>query len=248
MKIGVVIPSYNQGRYLGRAIESVCAQSVECRVVVCDAGSRDESVEIIKGYASRLDYWRSFPDAGQASAINEGIEVLVGCEYVTWLNSDDVLAPGALGVVALAARARRADIIYGNHETIDAMGSVVGVHYHPPWWRSLVSQVGPYIAQPGTFFRRDLWRSVGMLDEQLHCVMDTEFWLRCSQRGARFFHVNACLAQFRVHPESKGEKWKVRYRTEYEALKERYGLVLPAPAYRKIPYYIFKQMSRGVGA
>src|SRR5436309_1949476 len=71
MKISVVTPSYNQGRWLEEAIQSVLGQGhPDLEYLVMDGGSSDESVEVIKRYEDRLAYWVSEPDGGQANAIN----------------------------------------------------------------------------------------------------------------------------------------------------------------------------------
>src|SRR3989442_418168 len=93
--VTVAVPSYNQGRCLDRALASIFEQEVEVEVYVADAGSNDESIEIIRKWAPRLAGWRSHPDAGQAAAINECI-VQGAAPYVCWLNSDDWLLPNGL--------------------------------------------------------------------------------------------------------------------------------------------------------
>jgi glycosyltransferase involved in cell wall biosynthesis len=74
---------------------------------------------VLKRYSSRLTYWNSARDAGQAQAINLGFKHASG-EIMAWLNSDDVLLPGALEDVGwFFARHRRVDVIYGHRLLID---------------------------------------------------------------------------------------------------------------------------------
>src|SRR5262245_49601870 len=97
MSVAIAVPSLDQGRFLAQALDSVFAQTgVPVKVAVLDAGSRDESLAVIRRYEARLHHWRSAPDRGQAAAINEGLGKLPGTRYVGWLNADDVLLPGAL--------------------------------------------------------------------------------------------------------------------------------------------------------
>ena len=81
-RVGVVIPSYNQGQYLEKALLSAIAnrRNVEMDIAVIDGGSEDNSVSIIKKYEKELKFWCSEPDKGQADAINKGIQKLSDCD------------------------------------------------------------------------------------------------------------------------------------------------------------------------
>ncbi len=108
-RIAVVTPSYNQVRYLRATIDSVLAQNYpNVAYVVEDGGSTDGTRQLLESYGDRVA-WRSERDAGQASAINRGFARVDG-EIMAYLNSDDILLPGALAYVAqtfLASPGRR---------------------------------------------------------------------------------------------------------------------------------------------
>jgi glycosyltransferase involved in cell wall biosynthesis len=98
----VIVPSFNEGAFLREALESIFRQEYpSVKVVVMDGGSTDESVPIIRSFESRLTYWQSRPDGGQAAAINEGARHTSG-EIVAWVNSDDYYWGDALWTVARA--------------------------------------------------------------------------------------------------------------------------------------------------
>ncbi|MBA3849094.1 MAG: glycosyltransferase, partial [Opitutus sp.] len=90
----LVTPSLDQAAFLSACMDSVLRQQ-GCTVhhAVRDGGSTDGSVEILRGYGERVR-WRSGPDGGQARAINAALQSLPG-EICGYLNSDDVLLPGA---------------------------------------------------------------------------------------------------------------------------------------------------------
>ncbi|TFH31827.1 MAG: glycosyltransferase, partial [Anaerolineales bacterium] len=94
--VSIVMPSFNQVRFLETALGSVLEQDYpNIELLVIDGGSTDGSLEVLQQYADRLAYWQSRPDEGQADAINQGLQRTKG-KYVAWLNSDDVYLPGAI--------------------------------------------------------------------------------------------------------------------------------------------------------
>ena len=101
MKFSVVTPSYNQGIFIERTLESVARQrdsGLEIEHVVFDGGSQDETVSILQKQGDRIR-WVSEKDKGQTDAVNKGIRATDG-EIIAWLNSDDVYYPGAFRKVS----------------------------------------------------------------------------------------------------------------------------------------------------
>ena len=106
--LSIVIANYNYGRFLEDAIASVLGQcenpidvdgrpvlpikgcSDECvELIICDADSKDNSVEVIHKHANSLAWWCSEKDDGQSAAFNKGFAQARG-EWLTWLNADDI--------------------------------------------------------------------------------------------------------------------------------------------------------------
>ncbi len=129
--ITIITPSYNQAAYLEATIRSVLEQDYPAlRYIVMDGGSSDGSVDIIKRYADQLTYWVSEKDRGQSDAINKGFlytasgeRTSTQNEIMTWLNSDDVLLPGALKHVGeIFAKYPQIQWLAGQPANMDADG------------------------------------------------------------------------------------------------------------------------------
>lgn len=177
--VSIVTPSLNQGKYIRQTIKSVLSQDFcDFEYWVIDGGSTDETLSILREYEGHI-YWVSEPDNGQANAINKGWRYTKG-EIISWLNSDDLLAPGAIrrAVDALCSDPHLAGV-YGDCVYINDRGIPLGKHPSRPYsYEELVIKAKDFIPQPGTFLRRHFVEQVGMLDENLHYVMDYDLWLR----------------------------------------------------------------------
>jgi glycosyltransferase involved in cell wall biosynthesis len=189
-RISVIIPSFNTGSFLEQSIRSVLSQDVpDPELILIDGGSRDSSIEIIRGYADRLAYWESGPDRGQSHAINKGFARATG-EIITFLSGDDYYLPGAFMDVATQ---------YQKHPE---SGAIIGGfcildegHYAPgepqrPFLRGdspvdlSLGPPGKYrLHQVATFYTRAALDAVGRsVREDMKYVMDRELLYRvCRQ-------------------------------------------------------------------
>jgi hypothetical protein len=88
-KITIVVPSYNQAKFLEEAIRSILLQNYpNLELIIMDGGSDDISRDILEKYSPWISYWQSEKDGGQGQAINMGFSIASG-NYYGWLNSDD---------------------------------------------------------------------------------------------------------------------------------------------------------------
>ena len=169
--------------------------------ILVDGGSTDGSLEIIQEYSSRLAWWVSEPDAGQAEAINKGLAHARG-EIVAWLNSDDIYLPGALDQAATALQASPgAAFIFGDAVTVNSEGAALKQLKFPEWrLRDLVAF--RIICQPAVFIRRSVLDRAGPLDTSYHFLLDHQLWIRLASL-APIDHLSMPLAAARHHPAAK---------------------------------------------
>ena len=225
--ISIVIANYNYGRFLEAAIQSVMTQDMgdNVELIICDAVSTDNSVDIIKKYAcglppnthrygragsamnsSLISWWCSEKDGGQSAAFNKGFSHARG-EWLTWLNADDLLMPGTLKEFSrLVEQKPEAEWVTGNMLYFDSeTGKIMqvnwGPHIKPPFLRRGKSFYAVF--GPTTFWKKSLYDKVGPIDEKLHYAMDTEYWVRMTMAGVKQYRLNHICWGFRKHDESK---------------------------------------------
>jgi glycosyltransferase involved in cell wall biosynthesis len=202
-RISIVTPSYNQARFLTAALESVFAQGYpNLEYLVLDGGSQDRSAQIIERVATRLAFWRSSPDKGQAAAINEGFGRATG-EILAWLNSDDLYMPATFEEVArtLEGLVHEPVVCYGGCELFwDGTGRRE-LRPAVPFDRTRL-EIVDWLDQPSVFWTRAAWEKVGQLDETLHYAFDWDWFLRAA-KVCRFIAIDALLSQYRIHSKHK---------------------------------------------
>ena len=204
--LSIVIANHNYGRFLEDALQSIFLQDMgdKVEIIICDAASTDNSIEVIKKYEDKIAWWCSEKDGGQSAAFNKGFAHAKG-RFLTWLNADDLLLPGALA----------------------KFNAAVSRHPHGEWFGGGCVQLDPYlkvfkcdrprkisklrakhglvsVTGPSSFFAKDLYERVGKVDERFHYMMDTNLWLRFVVIGnAKYIPIPGYLWGLRLHPDAK---------------------------------------------
>lgn len=201
--ISIVVPSYNQGQFIGDTIASILSQGIEgVEILVMDGGSSDQTVSILRNYRDQI-HWISEGDKGQSDAINKGMSQAHG-DILAYLNSDDRYVRGALrSVLDAFQRNPSADIVYGDINYIDSQGSLIRSGKTIDFDYNIFLYDYDFICQPASFWRRSVIERIGMMDLSLRYHMDYDFFMRAAAAGCHFYHLRYPLADFRFHGESK---------------------------------------------
>jgi len=219
----IIMPSFNQASFIEQSILSVLEQGYGAiEFLVVDGGSSDSTPSILNKFSSRISRIISDPDSGQADAINKGLRRATG-EILGWINSDDILYPGVVSLVADIFKAHPdVGVIYGNvdyganessidrtirGESFDFLDSFRRLHIPMP--------------QQGCFWRRSAMIQCGLLHERWHYVLDRDFFIRLADKE-RCLYVNHTFGLFRSHPHSKSSFFATCWIQELEDLYSGY--------------------------
>ena len=232
-RITVVTPSFNQGAFLEETIRSVLLQGYpDIEYLVVDGGSRDGSPEVIRKYGRWLAWWASEPDSGQADAINKGLARATG-EIFNWVNSDDLLAPGAL--TEIAERFDASVDAFAGACVVFGSGFPTLVQANRGLEPALLvrGNVRARLQQPAFWLRPANVASCGGLDAGFHCFFDVELAVRYLASFPRVAYSDAVVARFRFHPESKSVARREEFQREYVRTLEKISGTAPSPALRR---------------
>lgn len=205
--VSIVTPSLNHANFLINTIDSISDQQYPAlEYHIQDGNSEDGTLDLLRSIRAENLSWSSEPDSGQAQAINRAFSKTNG-EIMAWVNSDDLLLPGALNCVIYHFNKHpEIDVIYGNRLLIDEDNKEIGSWILPKHNNNVLSWAD-YIPQETLFWRRSIWDKTGAkLDESFQFAMDWELLIRFRDSGANFLHIDRFLGAFRVHKEQKTSK------------------------------------------
>ena len=223
LKFSIITPSYNQGKYIEDTIRSVLNQNYNnFEHIIFDNKSTDNTINILKKY-NHLK-WVSEKDYGQTNAINKGLKVARG-DIIGYLNSDDMLMPGAFKFVEDYFKNNRdVDLVYGNCILIDDKSNQIKTRKPERFnLRRLLYLGYSYIQQPSTFFRKSVIGSTGYFDERLKYVMDYDYWIRIARDDKVLRYVDMDLSLMRIHREAKTFADNKEMFKEAFSISKKYG-------------------------
>lgn len=241
-KISVVVPSFNQAKYLELALRSIIDQNYpNLELIVVDGGSTDESPDIIRKYSASMAFWCSEPDGGQTQGIIKGFTHATG-EVLCFLNSDDLFEPRSLHEVGeYFAKHPDVDAVYGNALWIDAEGNVLRPQKEIPFSRFIFLHTYNYIPSMSMFWRRAIYDIAGGFDATYQMAFDADLWMRISDHGT-IKHVTRQWSRMRFYPEQKSQRLRDLTIREDMQVRARYWKNHTMPS----TYYFLRSVALSV--
>lgn len=254
--VSVCIPTYNTGRYLPFAIESVLRQDFQdYELIICDDASTDNTAEICQSYRDpRIRYIQTAGKSGQSGNFNRCLNEARG-EFVTLLHADDYFLPGFLeDRVGRLANSRFVDFVFGAVQVVDAAGEYLSTSGR---WLEDTSFApgqllepmlhGCILCPPSLMVRKRCLERVGLFRTDLTWGPDWEWDLRLAERCGGFFTAKA-LAAYRVHDASGTAEQLAAAKNgpqERRILSETFSRLCAAnPEFGRLRRPVFRGLSR----
>lgn len=227
--LSIIVPSFNQGAFIRKTIESCLQQDYRpIEIVVIDGASTDDTVPVLKSFGSIPELrWISERDSGVVEAVNKGLKIATGV-FGAIQSSDDCYLPGAFRLATRQLQEHpECGLVYGDIEKIDVSGALLSRTQLAPFSLEGLLSKATWIPQPSCFFRMSAARDVKGWRESVSYAADADMWLRILliAEGWKF---DAHIAQRRMHAEQRDVQGE-RVLSDYVRMINDFFTVYKAP-------------------
>lgn len=240
--ITIVTPSFNQGQFIEETILSVLNQTYKnIQYIIVDGGSTDNTMEVVNKYHDRIDIIIHEKDKGQSDAINKGFKLANG-ELVGWINSDDVLYPDCVEKIVELYNKKKDGVIYYStyNDRIDKKSNRLSTYQKIIPSKDYLLNINYDVIQQASFYKTEIVKKIGYLDESIHYCMDLDLWLRLLNHGHIYAFNEKPLSAFRIWEETKTTTGINKFLREIRKTLLNHGANLFSPNIRRTYWYGIK--------
>lgn len=202
--VSIIIPCFNAESWLKEAIDSCLEQDYpNIEVIVIDDGSTDNSLEIMRGYGSRIIV-ESISRKGACFARNRGFQLSSG-DYIQYLDADDYILPGKFKNQVRCLEETGADVVYSDwrnqiyqQDGTSLLGKIQNCGIYPDALELLLSH-RQFMQTANPLFTRESIAGTRGWDESLLAGQDIDFFREVAFTGANFVYLQGCYAVYRVY-------------------------------------------------
>lgn len=237
-KITIVVPSYNQAKFLEEAIRSILLQNYpNLELIIMDGGSNDTSKDILEKYSPWISYWQSEKDEGQGQAINMGFSIASG-NYYGWLNSDDFYNKNTFLILGEEIIKSKKDFYYGD-ALVTNQNNSIQTYWKGDLVKDIFLRFGGLIASHSAFWKSTINKPVW---EAMNCNVDSELWIRLVKNQSRKY-IKAPLGTVRLYEDTKSAdiKWKEKWKEDDINIARVHG---NPPQPRSLLAYLYKLVQK----
>lgn len=200
MKLSIITPSLNQGKFIRQCIESVLNQDhQDFEHIVVDAESNDETHSILDEYPHLIKIIGK--DSGPANAINKGFKKASG-EIIAWLNSDDYYEKNIFSkILRVFEQDSNTSFVYGDLTFVKKNGDIKFADKTKYFDHNSLINISPDMRQPSSFFKRELMEKLNYLNEDFKIVFDYELFIRLTKE-TKPVYIPENIAYYRDYEET----------------------------------------------
>ncbi|WP_312414664.1 glycosyltransferase [Pseudescherichia sp.] len=213
-KVSILIPCFNHEKYLLECLNSLLlAYSGELEIIICDDGSKDNSIKIINNFITHnklkgisFTFLKHTENKGVSATLNECLNY-TSSEYIYIIASDDYLVPGGLTTAIDVMKSNDVDAVISDCNVVDDKGSMVSdsafFKYRSSSPKRIIKNLPEelvfnwVVPGPSLLLKRSVYDKIGYYDEDL-MAEDRDFYLRLTSKVKVFFN-SKIIANYRVH-------------------------------------------------
>lgn len=224
--LSIIVPSLNQGDFIGRCLQSIDDIGDEYRylveVLVLDGGSIDQTMDVVRQYVRIVSFSDSGPDGGQAAAINRGFGLASG-RWLAFQNSDDYYDTAGLkaSLDLLKSATSEVDLIQGGTLFTNLDGTTIHVSLPKPM-TALCLCARNFMQNQSLFVRRDLLTNAGALNSSLQFCLDYDWFIRLLRCSTGKVYLYRVVGVQLMHPDTKTAKFQDLHDRERQTVRKHY--------------------------